>query len=172
MLPAGAAAMIELLSEPLYILAQTRLLFGLRVLVETLAIVTKASLTLLLLHTDAAAPAIALSWAQACLCVGHLLCVLHCGPTYVDLPLPLQIAYAAVILVGYIAYFAPEVAAREAVTFNCSWHTTAAGTVKSGTAFRQSASRRDFSSRQSLRSCNSEPADPQHAVAEAESAKS
>ena len=57
--------MIELLSEPLYILAQTRLLFALRVVIETLAIVTKASLTLLLLYTDAAAPAIALSWAQA-----------------------------------------------------------------------------------------------------------
>ncbi len=57
--------MVELLSEPLYILAQTRLLFGLRVVIETLAIVTKASLTLLLLYTDAAAPAIALSWAQA-----------------------------------------------------------------------------------------------------------
>ncbi len=56
--------MIELLSEPLYTLAQTRLLFGLRVVIETLAIVTKASLTLLLLSTDAAAPAIALSWAQ------------------------------------------------------------------------------------------------------------
>ena len=57
--------MLELLSEPLYILAQTRLLFGLRVVIETLAIVTKASLTLLLLYTDAAVPAIALSWAQA-----------------------------------------------------------------------------------------------------------
>ena len=61
----GAAAMVELLSEPLYILAQTRLLFGLRVAVETLAIISKASLTLLILYTDAAPPAIALSWAQA-----------------------------------------------------------------------------------------------------------
>ena len=56
--------MIELLSEPLYILAQSRLLFRLRVAVETFAIVSKALLTLALLYADAAQPAIALSWAQ------------------------------------------------------------------------------------------------------------
>jgi hypothetical protein len=57
--------MLELLSEPFYILAQTRLLFGLRVAIETLAIISKASLMLLLLYANAAPPAIAVSWAQA-----------------------------------------------------------------------------------------------------------
>lgn len=60
----GAAALLELLSEPLYILAQSRLLFKLRVAVETSAIVSKALLTLSLLHRTGIQPAIALSWAQ------------------------------------------------------------------------------------------------------------
>ena len=62
---AGVAAMVELLSEPLYILAQSQLLFRLRVVVETAAIVSKALLTLGLLHWGVTQPAIALCWAQA-----------------------------------------------------------------------------------------------------------
>ena len=107
LLPAGAAAMIELLSEPLYILAQTRLLFGLRVAVETLAIITKASLTLLLLYASAAAPAVALSWAQACSLSLYAALGL-CPATRGDRRFLSQIAYATVILAGYVAYFGPE----------------------------------------------------------------
>lgn len=60
----GAAAMIELLSEPLYVLAQCRLLFRLRVGAETAAIVTKSAVTLALLLRGRMQPVIAISWAQ------------------------------------------------------------------------------------------------------------
>lgn len=61
---AGAAAMLELLSEPLYILAAVQLRFRLRALVDTAAIVAKSAATVALLQLTALPPALALSWAQ------------------------------------------------------------------------------------------------------------
>ena len=78
--PAGAAAFIEICSEPLYILASTRLLFGLRVGVDTAAMVAKSAVILALVRTAAVPPALAFSWAQ--------------------------LAYAAVVLLGYGGHFA------------------------------------------------------------------
>jgi oligosaccharide translocation protein RFT1 len=60
----GAAAFIELLAEPLYILATVRLFFGVRVAVEALATVAKNAITLLLLLHWKVAPALAFSWGQ------------------------------------------------------------------------------------------------------------
>lgn len=80
--PAGLAAFVEVLSEPLYILAATRLLFGLRVGVETAAQGAKGVLTLALVRRPGYPPALAFSWAQ--------------------------LAYAAVTLVGYATYFLPQ----------------------------------------------------------------
>ncbi len=79
---AGLAAFVEVLSEPLYILASTRLLFGLRVGVETASMAAKGLLTLALIRQPGAQPAIAFSWGQ--------------------------LAYAGVMLAGYAACFAPE----------------------------------------------------------------
>ena len=73
---------MELLSEPLYILAACRLLFGLRVGVEAAAQAAKGVLTLALVRRPGTPPAIAFSWAQ--------------------------LAYAAVTLAGYCAYFLPR----------------------------------------------------------------
>lgn len=76
---------MEVLSEPLYILASTRLLFGLRVGVETAAMTAKGLLTLALVrqHTGGSMPpALAFSWGQ--------------------------LAYAGVTLAGYAAYFLPQ----------------------------------------------------------------
>ncbi|KAL4452468.1 hypothetical protein ABPG75_008130 [Micractinium tetrahymenae] len=78
----GLAAFVEVLAEPLYILASTRLLFGLRVGVETAAMAAKGLLTLVLIRQRGAQPALAFSWAQ--------------------------LAYAGVTLAGYAAHFAPE----------------------------------------------------------------
>ncbi|KAL4450144.1 hypothetical protein ABPG77_010813 [Micractinium sp. CCAP 211/92] len=78
----GLAAFVEVLSEPLYILASTRLLFGLRVGVETASMAAKGLLTLALIRQPGAQPAIAFSWGQ--------------------------LAYAGVMLAGYAACFAPE----------------------------------------------------------------
>jgi oligosaccharide translocation protein RFT1 len=76
----GVAAFIEILSEPLYILATVRLLFGVRVACEALATVAKNAITLgLLLHWKIA-PALAFSWGQ--------------------------LGYSVVTLVGFSAYFA------------------------------------------------------------------
>lgn len=61
---AGVAALIELLSEPLYILAQARLEFGLRVRIEAAATVCKILATLLFLQLHLWTEAIALSVAQ------------------------------------------------------------------------------------------------------------
>ena len=82
--PAGLAAFVEVLSEPLYILASTRLLFGLRVGVETAAMTAKGVLTLALVRHSPGSmpPAIAFSWGQ--------------------------LAYAGVTLAGYAAYFLPQ----------------------------------------------------------------
>lgn len=63
---AGAAAMLELAAEPLYILSTVRLRFRLRVGAEAAATLARGGLTLLLLARAACAPAIALSWGQAC----------------------------------------------------------------------------------------------------------
>lgn len=71
-----------MLSEPLYILAAARLLFGLRVGVETAAMTAKGLVTLGLVRRPGFPPAIAFSWAQ--------------------------LAYAAVTLAGYAAYFLPQ----------------------------------------------------------------
>lgn len=79
---AGLAAFLELCAEPLYILGSTRLLFGLRVAVETCAAVAKGAVLLVLVRSGRVPPAIAFSWAQ--------------------------LAYAAVVLVGYVLYFAPR----------------------------------------------------------------
>lgn len=80
--PVGAAAFLEILSEPLYILAAARLQFGLRVAVETVAMGAKGLLTLALVRRPAYPPAIAFSWAQ--------------------------LAYAGITLLGYAAYFLPQ----------------------------------------------------------------
>ena len=56
--------MVELLSEPLYILAQARMRIGLRVRVEAAATVAKIAATLLLLWSQLFSEAVALSVAQ------------------------------------------------------------------------------------------------------------
>ena len=161
--------MIELLSEPLYILAQTRLLFGLRVIIETLAIVSKASLTLLLLYTDAAAPAIALSWAQAR-------------------------SYLKAICAACARYYTADITLLFVAGCLCSGHTSgvhnllcagaaAVGQVRSDRRRRSpapppsSSKRTPVSGRagrpgrlQRPRSGSSEPANPQHAAAREEAA--
>lgn len=86
--PAGAAAFLEVLSEPLYILAAARLQFGLRVAVETVAMGAKGLLTLALVRSPAHPPAIAFSWAQ--------------------------LLYAGITLLGYAAYFLPQLVRQAA----------------------------------------------------------
>lgn len=61
---AGLAAMVELMSEPLYILAQVRLDLQLRVVAEAAATLVRGVLTLVLLKTAACDVGIALSLAQ------------------------------------------------------------------------------------------------------------
>ncbi len=56
--------MLELLSEPLYILAAVQLRFQLRAAVDTVAIIAKSAATVALLRSGALPPALALSWAQ------------------------------------------------------------------------------------------------------------
>lgn len=60
----GIAAVIELLSEPFYILSSVNLWFGLRVWSETAAMIAKNGLTLLLLYRKATPVVIAFSWGQ------------------------------------------------------------------------------------------------------------
>jgi hypothetical protein len=62
---AGAAALVELVAEPLYILGAAQLRFGLRVGAEAAATLARGALTLALLARGACAPALALSWGQA-----------------------------------------------------------------------------------------------------------
>ena len=78
----GVAAFVESLSEPFYILAATRMLFTLRVAVETAAMSARGLVTLALVQRPGLPPAIAFSWAQ--------------------------LAYATVTLGGYAAYFLPQ----------------------------------------------------------------
>ncbi len=87
--PTGAAAFVEILSEPLYILAAARLQFGLRVAVETAGMSAKGLLTLALVRRPDFPPAIAFSWAQ--------------------------LAYAGITLLGYAAYFLPQLLRQAAV---------------------------------------------------------
>ena len=61
---AGAAAMVELLSEPLYILALVQTKIGLRVSIEASATILKIIATLTLLWAGAGSEAVALSIAQ------------------------------------------------------------------------------------------------------------
>lgn len=84
--PAGVAAFVEALAEPFYILAACRLLFGLRVGVETAAMGAKGLLTLALVRHPGYPPALAFSWAQ--------------------------LAYAGITLAGYAAYFLPQLLRR------------------------------------------------------------
>ena len=63
-LSAGIAAMIELFSEPLYILAMVQHKIRLRVIIEATATIAKVLATLAFLWTDIFAEAIALSLAQ------------------------------------------------------------------------------------------------------------
>lgn len=71
---AGAAAMLELLSEPLYILAAVQLRFRLRALVDTAAIVAKSAATVALLQLTAMPAALALSRAQIAFAAVTLAC--------------------------------------------------------------------------------------------------
>jgi Rft protein len=66
--------MLELLSEPLYILAAVQLRFRLRALVDTAAIVAKSAMTVALLQLTALPPALALSWAQMAFAAVTLVC--------------------------------------------------------------------------------------------------
>lgn len=70
----GAAAMLELLSEPLYVLAAVQLRFRLRALVDTAAIVAKSAATVALLQLTAMPAALALSWAQNAFAAVTLAC--------------------------------------------------------------------------------------------------
>ena len=67
---AGAAALLELAAEPLYILGAAQLRFRLRVGAEAAATLARGALTLALLARRACAPALALSWGQARLASG------------------------------------------------------------------------------------------------------
>lgn len=64
----GVAALLELASEPLYILAQCRLLIGLRVKIEAAATIAKIVATLGLIWSQLYSEAIALSVSQASCC--------------------------------------------------------------------------------------------------------
>jgi hypothetical protein len=61
----GVAALLELASEPLYILAQAHLHLKLRVWSEAGGTLARGVLTLALLATRAVPPALAISWGQA-----------------------------------------------------------------------------------------------------------
>ena len=69
---AGVAAVIELLSEPLYILAMVQQKIRLRVLTEATATVGKVLATLALLWVGIFSEAIALSLAQVLVCLTPL----------------------------------------------------------------------------------------------------
>ena len=70
--------MIELLSEPLYIISATRLEFGRRAGIDTAAMLTKCLLTLLLVRHTSLAPALVFAAAQ--------------------------LAFSGVVLLGYLRY--------------------------------------------------------------------
>lgn len=75
---AGTAAMIELCSEPLYIISSARLEFGRRASIDTAAMITKCLVTLAMVMKTAVAPALIFAAAQ--------------------------LAFSAVVLVGYARY--------------------------------------------------------------------
>ncbi|KAK9822173.1 hypothetical protein WJX81_005195 [Elliptochloris bilobata] len=81
----GAAALLELAAEPLYILGAAQLRFRLRVGAEAAATLARGVLTLALLARATCAPALALSWGQ--------------------------LAYAGVTLLAYLTAYAPALAA-------------------------------------------------------------
>jgi oligosaccharide translocation protein RFT1 len=89
----GAAAVLELLSEPLYILSMARMRFKLRMACETAATIVKNGSTLALLSFGIA-PALAFSWAQ--------------------------IGYATVLLAGYSGHFV--VLRRESIWSSAEAH--------------------------------------------------
>jgi hypothetical protein len=70
--------MIELSSEPLYIISSTRLEFGRRASIDTAAMITKCLVTLVLVMKTAMAPALVFAAAQ--------------------------LAFSGVVLVGYARY--------------------------------------------------------------------
>lgn len=70
--------MIELLSEPLYIISSTRLEFGRRASIDTAAMITKCLVTLALVSRTAMAPALVFAAAQ--------------------------LAFSGVVLAGYLRY--------------------------------------------------------------------
>lgn len=70
--------MIELLSEPLYIISSTRLEFGRRASIDTAAMITKCLVTLGLVMRSSLAPALVFAAAQ--------------------------LAFSAVVLLGYLRY--------------------------------------------------------------------
>jgi hypothetical protein len=74
------AALLELASEPFYIVASTKLQFGLRAGIDTTAMIAKCGLTLALIHLGGA------SWPPAL--------VFAAG----------QLAFAGVVAAGYGAY--------------------------------------------------------------------
>ena len=69
---AGIAAIVELLSEPLYILALVQAKIGLRVAVEAAATISKILITIALLWAGAYSEAVALSIAQVNLLSLHM----------------------------------------------------------------------------------------------------
>lgn len=60
----GVAAVIEIMSEPFYIMGLVNLQFKLRVVVDTLSLMTKSLVTLALVSRTAVPPALAFSFAQ------------------------------------------------------------------------------------------------------------
>lgn len=83
---AGAAALVELLSEPLYILALVQAKIGLRVVIEAAATILKILAILLLLWSGISTEAVALSMAQ----VRYLHCIHLCFIRFGTLTSPLN----------------------------------------------------------------------------------
>jgi len=128
---AGAAALVELVAEPLYILGAAQLRFGLRVGAEAAATLARGALTLALLARGACAPALALSWGQARprarplrsptalerllpAALGREACLapVRCRIGLTCVCWAAQLAYAGVTLAAYVAAYAPELAAQ------------------------------------------------------------
>lgn len=82
----GAAAILELCSEPLYILASTRFLFGLRAIIETVAVVGKGLFLIFLLEKRGSPALVAFSLSQ--------------------------FAYAGLVCIGYVTYYISRILCR------------------------------------------------------------
>lgn len=67
--------MLELLSEPLYILAAVQLRFRLRAIADTAAIIAKSAVAVALLRLTSLPPALALSLSQVPFCKTMLDCL-------------------------------------------------------------------------------------------------